>query len=191
MVCNEEKFNTKFRDKYRINREIMVKQYVEDNKRTDKVFIVYGNNSEDDSKVNATLYENGNNPKLAILDKKELPNDIKINDVLINNEGKLSIDEEATSVINNELEKLIFNLQKEQEEEMEQLRIEDHLYKISEIGTDRIWLYDITNSDDEKEEIEELEISEEILKSAVPEDVLIFKKGEYNFLEKNSDREVM
>ena len=184
MLYNENNFNTKYRDKYRIDREKIVKKYIDDNRCQDKMFFIYGNNSEDDNKVNATLYEFGKNPELVILDKKNLPDEIKINDVLIDNEEKLFLDEEATNIITNKLEELILNLQKEQEEEMKQFRIEEHLYKVSEVGTGRIWLYDITNPDEEREEIEELEIPEEILKNAVPDNVLIFKQGEYHFLEK-------
>lgn len=178
-------FTTKYRDKYRIYRDNILNEYVKENRKNNQVYFVFEKNSEDENKLNATLYEYGDKKDVVLLEKNGISEGLRENDLLIIEDGIISKDEDATNVINNELEELFQNLEKEQEEEIKRLIIEDHLYKVNEIGPDRMWLFDITNpNEEEREEIEATNVSEETIKKAMPGDILVFKQGKYCFFNK-------
>ena len=66
---------------------------------------------------------------------------------------------------------------KKQKEFLNSKRIENHVYEMSENGKDRAWLFDITNNNDE--EIEEIDFPRELLKDAKEGDLFVYKNGEY------------
>ena len=90
------------------------------------------------------------------------------------------MDKESTEKLSIKIDEMINKLLEEQENYLQEYRIEGHIYKVDEKEDDRLWLIDITKNNNEA--IEEIKISEEILNKINAGDKLKFENEEYKML---------
>ncbi|MBR3325380.1 MAG: hypothetical protein IKG14_04990 [Clostridia bacterium] len=177
---NNEDLSTKSRDEFVIKRNEILTEYANETSNKGIMYYIYDKNSNNENIFNATICENGKSHEIVELDKNQLPNEVEIGSVLRNNNNNYYIDEQATVKIKNRLDNIKNNLIKKQNLELENNRIEGHIYEVSEVGSDRVYLFDISIDDSNGvDEIEERNISEELLSALNEGDTLIYENGEY------------
>ena len=108
---------------------------------------------------------------------EQLPDGIPVGSMLNLESGVYIINKIATNEINKKIEKMNERILEEQKQYFESKRIEEHVYEVGEIESDRIWLYDITEENGDG--IEEIDFPEELLKKLKEGDKVIYKNGEY------------
>lgn len=173
----EDKLITQYRDKMYIQRNEILNKYAKKTKEKGIMYYIYSNNSQNENKYNLCICDNQNTNMVIEEKKEEIPKDAKIGMVLRKKDDAFFIDIEATKEVKEEILKMQEQVKNEQIKYFNNKRIEGHIYEVSEIAKDRIWLFDITLNSEEA--IEEIEISKELIKNTKEGDKYIYKNGEY------------
>ena len=108
-----------------------------------------------------------------------MPENVEVGSVLRKVDDKYILDLESTREIALKVEQLKECILKNQEEYLNNIRVENHIYEVSEIGIDRIWLFDITEKTIFSEEIEEIDFPKNLLENAREGDLFIYINGKY------------
>ena len=177
---NDKELSTKSRDSYVLKRNELLIDYANRTEGQGRMYYVYDKNSNNENVFNVAVCEEGKSHEIIELNKDELPEGVKIGSVLRNSNDNYIVDEEATFEIENELSDLKNSLIEQQNVELQSNRIEGHEYEVSEVGSDRVYLFDISIDDSNGvDEIEETNISEDLLGKLNEGDILVFENGEY------------
>ena len=175
-----EKLTTHYRDIFKMERNKFLNEYAKENDDDGDMYYIYGKNSKAPDKFNATNCKDGESNRVIEIKTENLPNDAEEYSVLRLEDGNYTIDEEATEEVTEEMSELLQKIIDDQKKEIRKKRIENHIYLINEKAEDRIWIYDITDSNNnESEEIEEIYISKEFLEKVKEGDKIVYKNGEY------------
>lgn len=169
----DKKVITEYRDKIRIERNKILNEYAIQTKDKGEMYYVY---DEKDTFLLCVCDENRSHEVISV-EKNNLPDDIEVGSVLRMENDNYILDIQGTNDIKLILDEKTNQLIQEQNEYLKGFRKEGHIYEVSEIGEDRLWLFDLTENSGE--EIEEIEIGLEILDSIKPEDKLIYEDGVY------------
>jgi len=180
---NENETNelsTKYRDEFLLARNKILIEYAKETGNEGKMYFIYSINSQKENTFNATICKEGTSNEIIELKQDQLPNNADVGSILLKNNDRFTLDEKATSYLAEKFENLINELLTKENNELQNKRIEGHKYEVSEVGTDRVFLFDITQDDSNgSEEIEELYISEELIQNLKEGSILIFENGEY------------
>ena len=177
---NGNKIIAKYRDKMYIERSHILNNYAKQTLEKGQMYYIYDKNSKMLDGYNICICEEGKSHDIIEVDKNELPNGAKIGSVLRKRGNKFDLDEEATNEISQEIYSMKEKLLKEQTEFLKSKRIEGHIYEMSENSGDRVWLYDITNKNQQGiEGVEEIDFPPELLNDGKEGNLYIFKDGEY------------
>lgn len=165
----------------------VISKYAEQNFNNDSMYFV-----KDSKKIywlnNKRHYNNDvytvlkvQNSKIEEMEisKKDMPKDIRINDVFRIEDGKYVIDNIATK----ELQEEIINMAKEiidkQNANLEKYRKDGHLYMVTEEMGNNRFLRDLTG--ETKIEFEEVDIPKDLLNEATEGVVLKYANGRYEY----------
>ena len=177
MIKLSEKIITKYRDKFLVERHNILIEYAEKTKEQGTMYFIYDKNTKNDLIYNATICEKGKSHQVIQLNKNELPKEAEINTVLRKSQNGYDFDKTATEKIKNELDKLLNKLLKEQEKELQQKRIEGHIYEFVEKSQNIVTLIDITKNDGRC--FEDTEFPKEYLEKAKEGEKYQFINGKY------------
>ena len=180
-VEDEKKIISKFRDKMLLERIDILNSYAMETSEKGSMYFVYDKNSTDINKYNMCLCNENDIYKVIEVSKNELPEGTEINSVLRVNNGRYILDKQSTDDLTIKIDEMIERLMEEQENFLQEYRIEGHVYKVDEKEEDRLWLIDITKNSNEA--IEEIKISEDVLKNVNVGDKLKFNNANYQFIE--------
>ena len=109
-----------------------------------------------------------------------MPEGVRLGSVLREQNGSFILDVEATKIVGEEINQMIQEKLKQQDEYLDSKRIEGHVYEVGEKYSGRIWLYDLSNNANEgMEGIEEIEFPKDLYQIAKEGDLFIYKNGEY------------
>ena len=126
--------------------------------------------------------ENENIEELEV-NKKDMPKDVKVNDVLRFENNNYVIDNISTKELKEEIINNAKKILEKQNINLEDYRKDGHLYLVTEeLGNNR-FLKDLT--DKSKTEFEETSISKDLLSKAVEGTVLKFINGKYEYYSDN------
>ena len=113
------------------------------------------------------------------ISKKNMPENIGVNDVFREKGGKFIVDDFATAELQEKIKCMAEGIINKQNANIESYRKEGHLYMVSEeLGNNR-FLWDLT--DVPKFEFEEVDIPKDLLGKAVEGSVLRFTNGTYEY----------
>lgn len=113
------------------------------------------------------------------ISKKDMPENIGVNDVFREKGGKFIVDDFATAELQEKIKCMAEGIINKQNANIESYRKEGHLYMVSEeLGNNR-FLWDLT--DVPKFEFEEVDIPKDLLGKAVEGSVLRFTNGTYEY----------
>ena len=176
---NENAIRWKFDDvvleyaKQNFNNESMY--FVKDSKK------IYWSNNEKhyNNNVCSVLKVENNKVDEIEISKKNMPENIGVNDVFREKGGKFIVDDFATAELQEKIKCMAEGIINKQNANIESYRKEGHLYMVSEeLGNNR-FLWDLT--DVPKFEFEEVDIPKDLLGKAVEGSVLRFTNGTYEY----------
>lgn len=176
---NENVIRWKFDDvvleyaKQNFNNESMY--FVKDSKK------IYWSNNEKhyNNNVCSVLKVENNKVDEIEISKKNMPENIGVNDVFREKRGKFIVDDFATAELQEKIKCMAEGIINKQNANIESYRKEGHLYMVSEeLGNNR-FLWDLT--DVPKFEFEEVDIPKDLLGKAVEGSVLRFTNGTYEY----------
>ena len=176
---NENVIRWKFDDvvleyaKQNFNNESMY--FVKDSKK------IYWSNNEKhyNNNVCSVLKVENNKVDEIEISKKNMPENIGVNDVFREKGGKFIVDDFATAELHEKIKCMAEGIINKQNANIESYRKEGHLYMVSEeLGNNR-FLWDLT--DVPKFEFEEVDIPKDLLGKAVEGSVLRFTNGTYEY----------
>lgn len=176
---NENVIRWKFDDvvleyaKQNFNNESMY--FVKDSKK------IYWSNNEKhyNNNVCSVLKVENNKVDEIEISKKDMPENIGVNDVFREKVGKFIVDDFATAELQEKIKCMAEGIINKQNANIESYRKEGHLYMVSEeLGNNR-FLWDLT--DVPKFEFEEVDIPKDLLGKAVEGSVLRFTNGTYEY----------
>lgn len=176
---NENVIRWKFDDvvleyaKQNFNNESMY--FVKDSKK------IYWSNNEKhyNNNVCSVLKVENNKVDEIEISKKNMPENIGVNDVFREKGGKFIVDDFATAELQEKIKCMAEGIINKQNANIESYRKEGHLYMVSEeLGNNR-FLCDLT--DVPKFEFEEVDIPKDLLGKAVEGSVLRFTNGTYEY----------
>ena len=173
------KLTSKYRDIFLEERNIILINYAKQTNNIGNTYFIYSKSNQAEGMYNAVNCEEGKEHEIIKVNSQELPQNAQEHSILKIKNGKYVLDENGTDIIIQKTEELFNKLFIEQKDEMKKHRINGHIYKVSEKLEDRVCLYDITNDNEELEEIEELEITSELLNQIEAGDKLIYKDEKY------------
>lgn len=176
--------STKYRDIFLAERNKILIEYAKETESEGTMYYIYGTNSQKEKTFNATICEEGKSNEIYELPQEQLPINAEIGCALRKNNDTFYVDENATLFLNEKFRKQILDLLECQNNELQEKRIEGHKYEVSEIGENKVYLFDITEDDSNGlEEIEENQIPEELFNKLKEGSVLVFENGQYNLSE--------
>lgn len=176
---NENVIRWKFDDvvleyaKQNFNNESMY--FVKDSKK------IYWSNNEKhyNNNVCSVLKVENNKVDEIEISKKDMPENIGVNDVFREKGGKFIVDDFATAELQEKIKCMAEGIINKQNANIESYRKEGHLYMVSEeLGNNR-FLWDLTDAP--KFEFEEVDIPKDLLGKAVEGSVLRFTNGTYEY----------
>ena len=178
-----DRFTTKYRDMYKNKLNETLINVANQTEDEGEMYYVFAINSQNEDVYNLCLCDSNQIHNVYEINKNDLPLEITIGSVLRKNENDFILDEKTTLDIEEEMKAIKKELLEEQELELENNRIEGHIYEVSEIGADRVWLFD-TSLDDEDgvDEIEEIEIPQDVLDTVTEGSSLIYENGQYRLI---------
>lgn len=172
-------FITKYRDEFYIKRNHILNDYAEQTKIKGQMYYVYSENFKLENGYNLCICEKEKSDIVIVEILSNLPENVKVGSVLRKINEKYILDLESTKEIKLKLEALKEKILKNQNEFLNSKRIENHIYEVSEIGSDRVWLFDITEKMNFSEEIEEINFPKDLLENAREGDLYIYINGKY------------
>lgn len=180
MYKEEKILTTKYRDKFRKEVNIFIEEYANNSINKGELLYIYSKDSQIEDTYNASICEKGKSHEVVHIKKEELPENVDIDTAIRLYDNQYAIDEEATKEIEEHIKEIVNRIICEQEKELDEHRIEGHIYVVEEVEINRVWLYDISIDDSNGVEvIEETTIPEETILQINNGSKLIYKDGKY------------
>jgi len=177
-LLEQNKLTTEYRDKMHVERSHILNNYAEQTKDKGAMYYIY---NKDDDKIDTyhlCMCDKDNSHKVIKVEGKDLPQGAGVDTVLRMENGKYTIDKEATNKVYERMEEKAEQLIKEQSQKMEEKRIEGHDYEVVEVSSKEVTLIDITKDRNNGECFEEL-VSKQNFQNVKEGDILKYINGEY------------
>ena len=174
-ILSKNNFTTGNANSIRWKLDDIISNCQQKNLSDDAIYFVKENNND----VYAILKaENGNIEEIEI-NKKNMPSNVKINDILIMQKDHYVIDEISTKKVQEEIKNMAKEILDKQNINLDKHRKEGHLYVVTEeLGNNR-FLWDLTDAP--KTEFEETDIPKDLLNMATEGMVLKYTNGQYEY----------
>ena len=178
LKINGKKVISKYRDEILLERANILQDYAKNTKEEGEMYYIYSN-SDQKGNYNLSICDSERSHEVITKSAEELPNGAEVGSILRKKEEKFILDNKATEIIEKEINSMIQEKLREQEEYLDSKRIEGHIYEVGEKGSGTIWLYDTTNAGKGMEGIEEIEFPKDLYEIAQEGNSFIYKDGEY------------
>ena len=180
LTIYNEKIITKFRDEMFTQRSKILQNYAKDTKEKGEMFYIYDTSTNQNNAYNLSYCDINRNHEVLTKLVEELPVGSKLGSVLRKKGEDFILDVEATKEIGKEINSMIKEKIKEQNQYLENKRIDGHVYEVGEKYSGRIWLYDLNNiSGGGIEGVEEIKFPKDLYKTAKEGDLFVYENGEY------------
>ena len=173
LTIDNTKIIAKYRDEMLLERGKILKEYSELTKNKGELLYIYN--------VNDNLY-NLTNCTHEVITKKleELPKGSTLGSVLRKKDNNIELDIDASKEIAEKVNAMIKEKIEEQQNYLENKRVEGHTYKLGEKYSERVWLYDLDNKNGKTiEGFEEIDFPKELYENAKEGDLFVYKEGKY------------
>ena len=174
-ILSKNNFTTGNANSIRWKLDDVISNYQQKNLSDDVIYFVKENNKDVYTILKA---ENGNIEEIEI-NKKNMPSNVKINDVLKMKKNHYVIDDISTKELQEDIKNMAKEILNKQNINLDKHRKEEHLYMVTEeLGNNR-FLWDLTDAP--KTEFEETDIPEDLLSMATEGMVLKYTNGHYEY----------
>ena len=117
--------------------------------KEETLYFVYSKNSRKDDVYNACVCKEEEIYKVVQIEESKLPEGTGIDSVLKVENDEFVLDKNATEAVRKKMAEVEARLLEEQERELQQRRIDGHLYEVVEQTGETVWLMDVTINDGE------------------------------------------
>ncbi len=174
-ILSKNSYTTGNQNSIRWNLNGVVSNYAQKDLNNDAIYFVKENEG---SSYNVLKAENGEIQEISI-NKKDMPNEVKINDVLKVKNNNYVIDNISTKQLQEDIRNMAKEILDKQNINLDQHRKEGHLYMVTEELGDNRFLWDLTDAP--KTEFEEVDIPKDLLSKATEGMVLKYTNGKYEY----------
>lgn len=180
LTIDNQKVISKYRDEMLTERNNILQKYAENIKETGEMYYIYNISENQKNSYNLSNCTVEKSNEVITKQIEELPEGVRLGSVLREQNGSFILDVEATKIVGEEINQMIQEKLKQQDEYLDSKRIEGHVYEVGEKYSGRIWLYDLNNNPNSGVEgIEEIEFPKDLYQTAKEGDLFIYKNGEY------------
>ena len=180
LTIDNQKVISKYRDEMLTERNNILQKYAENTKESGEMYYIYNISENEKNSYNLSNCITEKSNEVITKQIEELPEGVRLGSVLREQNGSFILDVEATKIVGEEINQMIQEKLKQQDEYLDSKRIEGHVYEVGEKYSGRIWLYDLNNNPNSgMEGIEEIEFPKDLYQIAKEGDLFIYKNGEY------------
>ena len=180
LTIDNQKVISKYRDEMLTERNNILQKYAENTKEAGEMYYIYNISENEKNSYNLSNCTAKKSNEVITKQIEELPEGVRLGSVLREQNGSFILDVEATKIVGEEINQMIQEKLKQQDEYLDSKRIEGHVYEVGEKYSGRIWLYDLNNNPNSgMEGIEEIEFPKDLYQTAKEGDLFIYKNGEY------------
>lgn len=180
LTIDNQKVISKYRDEMLTERNNILQKYAENTKKAGEMYYIYNISENEKNSYNLSNCTTEKSNEVITKQIEELPEGVRLGSVLREQNGSFILDVEATKIVGEEINQMIQEKLKQQDEYLDSKRIEGHVYEVGEKYSGRIWLYDLNNNPNSgMEGIEEIEFPKDLYQTAKEGDLFIYKNGEY------------
>ena len=180
LTIDNQKVIAKYRDEMLTERNNILQKYAENTKKAGEMYYIYNISENKKNSYNLSNCTTEKSNEVITKQIEELPEGVRLGSVLREQNGSFILDVEATKIVGEEINQMIQEKLKQQDEYLDSKRIEGHVYEVGEKYSGRIWLYDLNNNPNSGVEgIEEIEFPKDLYQTAKEGDLFIYKNGEY------------
>jgi len=186
-ILKENNLTTESENLIRLNENDIIKKYAQEANFNETMYFVKDNKKvywiNNEKYYNNDIYkvlkvENNKIEEIEIR-KKDIPQNINVNDVFLIKNDKYVLDNIATKRLQDEITNMCKEIINKQNLELDTYRKENHLYLVTqEVGNKR-FLADLTEQS--KNEFEEINISQDLLEKAKQGIILKYTNGIYEY----------
>ncbi len=180
LEIGNQKIISKYKDEMLLERTNILQNYALKTKDKGEMYYIYDIDTNGKNTYNLCICEPSKSHKVITKKIEDLPEDARLGSVLRKQGEEIVLEKEDTRVIENQINSMIKEKIKKQDQYLDSKRIEGHIYEADEKYLGRIWLYDLNNKvDGGIEGIEEIEFPKNLYETAKKGDKFIYQNGEY------------
>ena len=178
LEIDDKKIISKYKSEMLLERTNILQNYALKTKEKGEMYYIYDINEE--NSYNLCICKQSESHKVITKKIEDLPEGTSLGSVLRKKGEDFILEKEDTKIIENQINNMIKEKIKEQNNYLDSKRIEGHIYEADEKYLGRIWLYDLNNKvGGEIEGIEEIEFPKNLYETAKKGDKFIYRNGEY------------
>ncbi len=179
LEIGNKKIISKYKNEMLLERINILQNYASKTKDKGEMYYIYDINSNN-KEYNLCICESNKSNKVITKKIEDLPEGSTLGCVLRKQGENFILEKEDTLFIENEINNMIKEKIKEQEQYLDSKRIDGHIYEADEKYSGRIWLYDLNNKMGKSiEGIEEIEFPKNLYETVKKGDKFIFQNGKY------------
>ena len=180
LEIGDKKIISKYKDEMLIERTNILQNYALETKNKGEMYYIYDIDTDEKNTYNLCICEPNKSHEVITKKIEDLPESTSLGSVLRKQGEDFILGKEDTEVIENQINNMIKEKIREQDQYLDSKRIEEHIYEVDEKYSGRIWLYDLSNKVGEGiEGIEEIEFPKNLYETAKKGDKFIYRNGEY------------
>ena len=175
---NNTKIISKYKDKMLKERSNILQNYAESTREAGEMYYIYNVSENERNSYNISKADKSH--KVVTMPVDDLPEGAQLGTVLRKQGDKFILDANATRIVGKKINEMIGDMIKEQNQFLNDKRIDGHIYEVEEKDNNRVWLYDLNNIDGGGiEAFEETEFNKDLYEMAKKGDKFLYKDGRY------------
>ncbi len=180
LEINNKKIISKYKDEMLLERANILQNYALKTKDKGEMYYIYDIDTNEKNTYNLCICEPNKSHEVITKKIEDLPEGTSLGSILRKKGEDFILEKEDTRVVENQINNMIKEKIKEQDQYLDSKRIDGHIYKAGEKYSGRICLYDLNNKvGGGIEEIEEIEFPKNLYETAEKGDKFIYLNGEY------------
>ena len=187
LEIGNKKIISKYKDEMLLERANILQNYALKTRDKGEMYYIY-DIADGKNEYNLCICEPSKSHEVITKKIEDLPEGASLGSVLRKKGEDFILEKEDTRVIENQINDMIKEKIKEQDQYLDSKRIEGHIYEADEKYSGRIWLYDLNNKDSgSMEGIEEIEFPKNLYETGKKGDKFIYQDGKYQEYEVGGD----
>ena len=180
LEIGNKKIISKYKDEMLLERTNILQNYALETKDKGEMYYIYDIDTNGKNEYNLCICEPNKSHEVITKKIEDLPEGTSLGSILRKQGEGFILEKKDTKVIQNQINSMIKEKIKEQDQYLDSKRIEGHIYEVDEKDSGRMWLYDLSNKvSGNLEGIEEIEFPKNLYETAKKGDKFIYQNGEY------------
>ncbi len=180
LEIGSKKIISKYKNEMLLERTNILQNYALETIDKGEMYYVYNIATDRKNEYNLCICNSNKSHEVITKKIEDLPKGTTLGSVLRKQGENFILEKEDTLAIENQINSMINEKIKEQDQYLNSKRIDGHIYEVDEKYLGRIWLYDLNNkATGGLEGIEEIEFPKDLYDSAKKGDKFVYQNGEY------------